>query len=314
MEYFILHGQEQTGPFSFEELSQKLQAGDCTESTLVWHKGLQDWKQLRDISPSIVLAPQAAETELLQPVANSEDGRISPASQPTSRAWYDYSLVLFPAMLCCIPIAFIPLWLTKRYDTRVKVGLSAVLGLQFILQFLFIGWLDSMPAPETSSFSVSSPQSKTQTGSKPVAGKYINQHEKFRLGDFSYVIGDCVGQDSIGPRGLRTYSTSTESRFLVLSYTIINETNETQTVLSDDFVLIDRKGRKYRPAANALTALLMEEESKDFILSELQPGLPRQSVTAFEVPHEAALNDLVLVVPEKGLFGTKKKEVLIRTR
>ena len=42
-----------------------------------------------------------------------------------------------------------------------------------------------------------------------------------------------------------------------------------------------------------------------------QPGIKRQMSTAFEVPIAAAQEGVKLIIPEKGLFGTKRVEVAL---
>jgi len=142
------------------------------------------------------------------------------------------------------------------------------------------------------------------------SGNQREQGQTFRLGNFSYTIGRCFYRNSIGPSGFETFP-SGNALFVVVRYTILNETNGTQTVASDDFKLRDAKGRVYSPAAKALTALIMSESNKDFILSELQPGVEHQTATAFEIPHDATIGGLVLMVPEKGLFSSSKVEIVL---
>ena len=70
-------------------------------------------------------------------------------------------------------------------------------------------------------------------------------------------------------------------------------------------VLISR--RRERPAAGSAseagTALLMQ--GADFILKELQPGLPKPMKQAFEVPEQVIKSKgLKLLVPQKGFGGS----------
>lgn len=43
--YFYTNGQEKEGPFSLEELKMK----DIYPNTLIWHEGLEDWKEAENI-------------------------------------------------------------------------------------------------------------------------------------------------------------------------------------------------------------------------------------------------------------------------
>lgn len=49
MQIFILKGQERTGPFSLEEIVQKVNRGECTPSSKAWHEGLTEWKRLDEL-------------------------------------------------------------------------------------------------------------------------------------------------------------------------------------------------------------------------------------------------------------------------
>jgi hypothetical protein len=89
--------------------------------------------------------------------------------------------------------------------------------------------------------------------------------------------------------------------------------NETRTVLADDLSLLDSEGREFRPSSRANTALLAVERNKDFLLSELQPGIVRKAKTVFEIPRSSA-RGLILVVHEKGFLGTGKIRVALESK
>jgi hypothetical protein len=139
----------------------------------------------------------------------------------------------------------------------------------------------------------------------------IRQFQKFRLGDFSYQIKRCELRARLGNQFFLV-KPEADAVFLVVRFTIANETKKTETVLSDDFTLRDGQGREFSPASKALTALMMEGENKDFMVSEIQPGVEKESLTAFEIPKTALSTKLLLIVPEKGLLGSKTVEVLVK--
>jgi len=130
--------------------------------------------------------------------------------------------------------------------------------------------------------------------------------ESFRLGNFSYTIAGASMTTLIGD----TYPTS-GAVFVVVNYSIRNESNKTRTAMTNDFVLKDAESREFSPSANANTALSMTGQVDDFILTELQPGLTKQSMVAFEIPAAAFKGELILVVPEKG-WGAGKREIVIK--
>jgi hypothetical protein len=145
---------------------------------------------------------------------------------------------------------------------------------------------------------------------QPNDGK-TRQFQKFRLGDFSYEIKRCELRARLGNQFFPA-KPGADAVFLVVRFTIANETKKTETVLSDDFTLRDGQGREFSPASKALTALMMEGENKDFMVSEIQPGVEKESLTAFEIPKTALSTKLLLIVPEKGLMGSKTVEVVVK--
>jgi hypothetical protein len=146
---------------------------------------------------------------------------------------------------------------------------------------------------------------------QPADGR-IRQFQKFRLGDFTYEIKRCELRARLGSEFLSYTKPGAGAVFVLVRFVIANETKKTATVMSDDFTLRDAPGREFQPASKALTALMMEDENKDFLLTEIQPGIEKESITAFEVPKTALTSDLILIVPEKGFAGSKTVEVLIK--
>jgi hypothetical protein len=72
------------------------------------------------------------------------------------------------------------------------------------------------------------------------------------------------------------------------------------------FALSTRKA-----GSEANTALEMSGH-KDLIVSELQPGLTKKMVTAFEMPDATARGTFTLVIPEKGLLGTGSVRITLK--
>lgn len=126
--------------------------------------------------------------------------------------------------------------------------------------------------------------------------------EDFKLGDFTYNVKSVDIVDSVGS-GAAAKHASEDALFLLVKYTIRNDSTETETVATDDFRIVDAQSREFRPSADANAALVLSG-SKDLALSELQPGLKKSMVTPFEMPAAAARGVVTLVIPEKGLLGT----------
>ena len=127
--------------------------------------------------------------------------------------------------------------------------------------------------------------------------------QDFKLGDFTYNVKGVTSDIAVG-NGFAEKRASEGARFVVVEYTIVNESNATKTVLSNDFRMVDEKGREYRPSSEANTALAMSGHSKDLGLAEVQPGIKKKMTTAFEMPEASTNGAVTLVIPEKGFLGT----------
>ncbi len=127
----------------------------------------------------------------------------------------------------------------------------------------------------------------------------------FKLGDFTYNVKSVSIETSVG-NGYAEKQASEDARFLVVEYTIRNDSDATATVQTGDFRIIDAAGRAYRPSTEANLAL-----GKDFLISEVQPGLKKKLRVAFEMPTESANGVVTLVIPEKG-FGAGSVRITLK--
>jgi len=207
--------------------------------------------------------------------------------------------------ICLSPIGLYLVWTTSQWTTNRKWVWTAPL-LVYILLVLGNMGSDSGESGEASNrHSGGSMSGHAESGSSSKAEYGID--DEFQLGDYKYRIIDARQQTYVGNEFINERASS-RATFLIVSYTIENCTNETQTVLSEDFTLVDGRGREFRPSSDVNTALLAGDD-KDFLVSELQPGIPRRMKVGFEVPDSIPLSDFTLVVPEKGVFTSGEVRV-----
>lgn len=135
--------------------------------------------------------------------------------------------------------------------------------------------------------------------------------DRITLGDYAYTVHGYRTASTIGDPDVWGVAADEGATFVIVDYTIENLTNETQTVMSDDLMLRDARGRKFSSSSDATTALLTDD-GQDFLLSELQPGLPKRIKTAFTVPRAAIEGELRIVIPEKGFFSSG--EAIVRLK
>ena len=196
---------------------------------------------------------------------------------------------------------------------KLKMGLLKKVAIG-LFGFMVLGALSSSDDREKSDRPDSSEtvsHSSQETSSSTTPDGQVGIGDEFTLGDYRYKISRTSDRSTVGNEFFKE-TASSGARFLIVNYTIENLTNESQTVMSDDFVLVDSKGRKFKPSSNANTALMTEDDDKDFILSELQPGIPRKMASVFEIPAGALSGSLTLEIPKKGFLSSGKELVKLR--
>lgn len=245
-------------------------------------------------------------------------GLVSIPSMPAAAFWMVvFGLLVFP------PVHNIT---ERRFGFRLPWGVRAVGVFLSLIAFASIAPTPSTPRASTpaTSASAAAPAASATDAEPPAvpvataapqppanAGPIIG--DQFRLGSFTYritdasatrVIQNAIGGESAGPN----------ATFIIVEYEITNEGNETYTGFSDDFEILDGQGRKFRTSSSGTTAFMMAGNNKDFILSELHPGITKIAAQIFEVP-ETVLGNVRLRVPEKGMFSSGEVIVnLMRTR
>jgi len=170
----------------------------------------------------------------------------------------------------------------------------------------------SQAEPAVSATSPADPETLKKEGKVNAKGQH-QIGEEFQLGDYKY---KCLAANSLNQIGNQfvTERPSPGAVFVVVTYTIENCSNESQTIWNEDFSLIDSQGRKFNASSDANTALVMVSDDQDFLVSELQPGIPRTMQQAFEVPQQVLEADLTLIVPKKGSWVGGEAKVTIRVR
>lgn len=132
--------------------------------------------------------------------------------------------------------------------------------------------------------------------------------DTFTLGDFAYSIISIEVRKRIG-NDMFNEEASSGASFVIVHSLMRNDGNETETVMTEDFRIVDKKGREFSPSSRVNTTLSMLIEDKDLILTELQPGIVKNMTTGFEVPDDVVENGFTIVIPEKGLFNSGTVEI-----
>jgi hypothetical protein len=159
-----------------------------------------------------------------------------------------------------------------------------------------------IPISEKPSQKIEKPKIKKQ--------KIYRIGERIELGGFAYTIQK-VEATSVIKHMIGNFMAGNNAIFYLVYYKIENIQQKTDVVMVDDLKLLDEKGRQFSPSADAATHLVMTGK-QELVLSQLQPGISKNTVTAFEVPEDAVSPDgPTLVIPEKGLLSTGKAVVVM---
>ncbi len=315
-EWYYAKADQKHGPVTSQRFRVLAMSGALAPTDLVWTEGMSDWMKASAvkgwISPSQHFPlPLEAATAVKPPVPvtadfDHADGEM-PGATPQQPSYCHWALLTLTTLIC-FPVTLILVRWKSTYSKRGKWAWTGACGLMF-LAFVANGQSEREGAG-SGNFAESR---KEQTTSAPAAMGTWKVGDEFKLGDFKYKVVSTDRRSTVGDNQFFRKSASPGATFIVVSYTIENCSNESQTVMSDDFVLLDSSGRRFQPSSDA-NVMLLAGENKDFILSQLQPGVPRAMKTAFELPESAANSDMTLIVPEKGFFGSGDAKVKISGR
>jgi len=217
------------------------------------------------------------------------------------------SLRSHPAVVGILSFIFFPVglwlvWIHPRWTKQTKWIWTGVIGLFALVS------LTKRDAPSSPDAARITQSGGSASGSGGGTKGIHTIGETFPLGNYTYQIDGVTKRAEIGNYAFGRFMgkrASAGATLLVVTYTIENTSTETQTVLADDFQIRDSQGRTYRASSDANTALMMEQSGdKDFLFSELQPGIPRRMQQAFEVTEASLSSPIQIIVPEKGMWSS----------
>lgn len=312
-QWYYLKNGNQVGPLSSKELKQLADSGSILPSDYIMKEGVEKWRSASSVknlfSPeSVTNLPQIP----FSPHADAEyNGFYQEGGENNVNSGFDSKDSVKNKKSCNL--------CHSSYDKSEKrcphCGTKSKSNIKKYLLYGFGGFIllslisNAGNENKLGDSNRSNRRSKAEHAAntnKPKSDYLIGQ--EFVLGDYKYVIKGFKTYRQIGR--FLTARASKGALFLVISYTIENNTDESQVVLSDDFVIQDSLGRKFKPSSDVNTALL-EGEDKDFILSELQPGIPRRMNQGFEIPEKAIADKLTLIIPKKGIFSSKEVKIIL---
>lgn len=143
--------------------------------------------------------------------------------------------------------------------------------------------------------------------STPADGPYFR--DEILVGESKYLIQIPYVTSEVGRLGLTQLEASDGASFVVVPFSIENVGSSTRTAAAADLALVDHENRTFLPANRATTAEALSL-GIELVLTQLQPGIPRNLVAVFEVPDSAVRERLKLVLPQ-GANGEKTEVTFI---
>jgi hypothetical protein len=228
-----------------------------------------------------------------------------PKEQPTNKIGIGLGLgiIFFPVIFA---------WFTLRKGHGVGTRVAAF-GWLAIVMMVWASNRGEQSLPAASANASASMQQASAalaepSEAPPPADRNKTIGQRFVLGDFAYTVDGIEGSTSIG-KSYGKKEASEGAAFLIVDFTIENLGKETETVMTNDFKIVDANGRQFRSSSEGNTALMMSGAGKDFIISELHPGIQKKMKTVFEVPISLLEQGMTLVIPEKGFGGNDEAHI-----
>ena len=125
-------------------------------------------------------------------------------------------------------------------------------------------------------------------------------------------LGDTITVDNIAYHVIKSSTTSrvgdeyagktADDIFIILALEMQNNGQQSKTILSSDFKLIDSKGREFSPDDSAWVYL-----TDNIMLKQLQPNLPTKGEIIFDVPNNPETYTLEI----SDVLGVEKQYIAI---
>lgn len=109
MKFFIVENNQQTGPFTIEEMA----AHGVTPSTPVWREGMSDWAPAGNLPE---LAPLFSSAGPVPPPAQSFDA----GTEVCPKTWLAESILV--TLFCCIPFGIVGIVKASSVSSKFSVG------------------------------------------------------------------------------------------------------------------------------------------------------------------------------------------------
>ena len=191
----------------------------------------------------------------------------------------------------------------KRKSRRFWVlGLAAVVSALAAGSCVWLAgrWTDLFPAVA----SVASISSRSGAGANGESVYPIGA--AFHLGDYTCTVTGWTTATTLGSDADRL-TAGDASTFLIVHFTMRNDTSRARPVLADDFTLVDANGVRHHVSDAATEALTSTRPNENgAVIREVQADSSDPFDIAYEIPLASVKGALKLVIPQRGLFTAGK--------
>jgi hypothetical protein len=133
----------------------------------------------------------------------------------------------------------------------------------------------------------------------------------FRLGSYTYTIAGHQIATALGSQ-FSPVRASEGNEYVIVNFSICNESAKARVVSTDVFVLEDANGAVYRACSQGAAAPRTPLTKGDLWLTEIQPGTTKELAAAFEVPANSLKPPVKLLVFDQGLLGSREAVVYLQ--
>lgn len=106
MELHLLQNDQQTGPYSLDQIAAMLQNGEINQDTPAWHEGLSEWTLLSEL----VDIETIREPEAILAAPNPSQGSAPESFAPNAPRWFQLRKVQYAAAALVVALLALFLW------------------------------------------------------------------------------------------------------------------------------------------------------------------------------------------------------------
>jgi hypothetical protein len=158
-------------------------------------------------------------------------------------------------------------------------------------------------------FSILSSAPDNTSDAPTAATTVVDMEGSIRVDDLQYHVKDVEIRSSVGEDTTTFLNAPPDARFIVITYMLTNEGNESQSVPFEKVEIEDARGRKFKSDPHA-TIDQVGNRRWTIQYSDIQPGIPSELTEVFVLPKNALASKLMLEIRSENEHGASGGIVL----